>query len=270
MGQTNMTARQLMDTKPFKVSENTLVNSIPVVCYVVKAGLIFYVKAFIARKFSFNRVDIYGNTPLHYAASTKRSKLVSLFVEMGLSTCLTNKRGQTPLMIAILNKRYDHIPMLKDAMFVRDAQYNGPLHHAILEEDVRLLHALVLNTPPLPKTWVLTFTHPKDYHLNYFPQTESLPALSLAISYMKFTMVKELIQLGADKNASYSNQTPLSILNGIARTLRYGGTFKTDRRTQKDVKRMWGVLEDDTNINRTTYNFSDKHTGLLSGNCTYI
>lgn len=265
-----MTAKQLMDTKPSQVSENTMINSIPVVCYVVKAGLVFYIKAFIARRFSFHRTDIYGNTPLHYAASKKRIELVQLFVEMGLSTTLVNKRGHTPLMIAILNKRYDHIPLLKDAMFVRDHKYNGPIHHAILEEDVRLLHALVLNTPPLPKRWFLTFATPVEYHLNYFPQVESMPALTLAVSYMKNNMVKELIDLGADKQASFRNHTPLDAMNKILKTLRYGGTYKPYVCTELEAKKLWAVLEDDTNVSRNTFDYSDKHTSLLNGVCTYI
>ncbi len=270
MGQISMTAKQLMETKPSQVSENTIINSIPVVNYVVKAGLIFYIKAFIARGFSFHRIDIYGNSPLHYAASKKRIELVELFVEMGLSTTYVNKRGHTPLMIAILNKRYEHIPLLKDAMFVRDRKHNGPIHHAILEEDVRLLHALVLNTPPLPRRWILTFATPVEYHLNYFPQAESLPALTLAISYMKNKMVKELIDLGADKQASFRNQSPLDAMNNILKTLRYGGTYKVYRCTNLEAKKLWAVLEDDTNVGRTTFDYSDKHTSLLNGESTYI
>ena len=168
-------------------------------------------------------------------------------------------------MIAILNKRYDHIPLLKDAMFVRDTKYNGPIHHAILEEDIRLLHALVLNTPPLPKRWILTFATPIEYHLNYFPQAESLTALSLAISYMKTNAVKELIDLGADKNASFRNHTPLDAMKQILKTLRYGGTYKCYACTDLEAKKLWAVLEDDTNVNRTTFNYADKYTSLLNG-----
>lgn len=270
MGNTvNISKEEFARTKPWLFDENVTIGkeNTPLVFFVVKLGITSAFNVFIQRGFNFNMVDEFGNTPLHYAA-TKSGIFVQALVARGLDIMAHNAKGQTPLVIAVLNKRIKHIPILAGAMFIRDNDYMGPIHHAMkMKSDMKLdmVKELIRYTPALPSYWLLTYTEPVVYHLNYFANTESFPPMHLAVMTMDKTMVRLFLSMGGDMNSEYSGKTPKSILVQIGSTLRYGGIFPTDYCTRQEVMGMWAVLTKDTNVHRNVLAGANNHTGLLSG-----
>ncbi len=55
-----------------------------------------------------NAVDIYGNTPLHYAIRTKKYKLVNMLLDASADPNSINKDGVSPLREALLTKPFDY------------------------------------------------------------------------------------------------------------------------------------------------------------------
>jgi len=64
-----------------------------------------------------NAIDVYGNTPIHYAVRLKRPDLVARLVEAGADVNVVNGEGVSPLRQALLDKPYSQecIKSLLDA-----------------------------------------------------------------------------------------------------------------------------------------------------------
>mgnify|MGYP003335942898 CR=1 FL=1 len=263
---TNISRTEFSSTRPWLFDENVTVGEqkTPIVMFVVKARLTGAFNVFRQRKFNFNIVDEFGNTPLHYAAESNGLYVEALLNE-GLDPCAQNKKGHTPLIVAVISKKTNHISLLADAMFIRDKDYNGPIHHAIKLRSTDMVKELIRYTPKLPKHWILTYNEPVDYHLNYFPNVEGFPPMHLAVVNMDLPMVKLLLSLGGNINSEYNGKTPKRILVGIGASLRYGGVFPMKQCTKERVMEMWSVITEDTNVHRHVDASADRHTGLLTG-----
>ena len=118
---TNISRKEFSRTRPWLFDENVTVGEqeTPIAMFVVKARLSGAFNVFIQRKFNFNIVDEFGNTPLHYAAESG-GVFVEALVNEGLDPCAQNNKGYTPLISAVISKKIEHIPLLASAMFVRD------------------------------------------------------------------------------------------------------------------------------------------------------
>lgn len=263
---TNISRQEFSRTRPWLFDENVTVGEqeTPITMFVVKARLTGAFNVFIQRKFNFNIVDEFGNTPLHYAAESG-GIFVEALVNEGLDTCARNNKGHTPLISAVVSKKIQHIPLLAGAMFVRDNNLNGPIHHAIESRSTDIIKELVRCTPPLPKHWILTYNEPVDYHLNYFSNVHGFPPMHLCVTNMDIELVKCILTLGGNINSEYNGESAKSILVSIGATLRYGGIFPTDICTKEQVMEMWSVITDDTNVHRHVNARADRHTGLLTG-----
>jgi ankyrin repeat protein len=263
---THISREEFARTKPWLFDENVTVGNqqTPIVIFVVKAGLTGAFNVFIQRRFNFNVVDEFGNTPLHYAAE-KSGVFVNTLVKNGLDPCAQNYKGQTPLISAVLSNKKEHFQLLSTAMFIRDTRFRGPIHHAMGLNDLELIKELVRYTPALPKHWILTYNEPIDYHLNYFANVESFPPVHLSVMSMDMEMVKCILLMGGDVDSEYNGKTARGILVSIGATLRYGGIFPTDICTREEVSEMWSVITDDTNVHRHIDAGADRHTGLLTG-----
>lgn len=261
------------NVNPWLVEENTVVGTekTPLVCFVAKANLMYMVDIFIKRRFNFNVVDFAGNCPLHYAADKKTPEMTEKMLEQGLDPLLTNKFGQTPLLVAVLTKRYHNVKILSSAMFIRDRKGNGPIHYAIRHSDESMVRLLVENTPYLP-WWELAkgYSDPLSFHLNYFCDGNMFTCLSLSVIRMDYNMASCLIDMGADKGAEYNGKTPKSILAKVGSKLQYGGICPTKTCTNDDVIKMWGILSKDIDVYRNVYNDDTQYTGLISGTHKYL
>jgi len=251
----NVTREEFSDCKPWLLDEYVTIGTseTPIVHFVVKAGLFSCFKVFVRRGFNFNILDAHGNTPLHYAAE-KDVRFVADLLELGLSDTAYNNHGMTPLTIAVLNKKYSNVPLLKDAMFIRDNKYNGPIHYAIMANDKRMIKSLIENTPVGFLSSGLyaksVSSCPEDYHLNYFTNAEYMSAISLAVSMLYEDSIRVLMEYKVDMNAKCNGKTPISILTG--------------KRVRGDPKllHIWSILTRDTDVYRNIG--GGNQTGLLT------
>ncbi len=263
---TNITRGEFARSKPWLFDEHVTVGKeqTPIVFFVVKAGLISTFNVFIRRGFNFNIVDEFGNTPLHYAA-IKSGLFVSTLIDVGLDPCYRNKKGQTPLILAVLNKKIEHVKLLRSSIFTRDEHCNGPIHHAMRLEDTNMVKELVKHTPDLPKHWLLTYNEPIDYHLNYFANDQMFPPMHLSVIKMNKDLARCILSLGGDVGSEYNGKSSKSILARIGSSMLYGGNIPTERCTREQVVEMWSILTDDTNVYRHIDATASRETGLLSG-----
>lgn len=234
----------------------------PLCIFVVKGNYKTQIEILAKRGADFNVMDSFFNTPLHYAAE-KRTDLVSLLIDLGVHKCLQNKRGETPLHIAVKNQRYDYIRSLSDAMFIKDNEGKGPIHYAIEQNDVEMIQLLVVNTPSLPILWISSYTlEPLDYHLNYFANNDGLTPLSLAIFEMKEKSIIALSNHGANPKIKYKNKSPNDYIVEISRSLVYGKDQLQCK--ENDVLKIYSIINHETDVHRNVYGESTIHTGLLS------
>lgn len=259
----NVRARDITGYDFKTIDPNTTIGSeqTPLCIFVVRGNYRTQYQLLSDRGANFNIVDFYGNSPLHYAAERECNFIRSL-VDKGLDPSLKNKRGLTPLHIAVKNKHYEYIYHLKDAMFVTDNEGNGPIHHAILNQDIRMIQFLLVNTPKLPMTWLMTYCEPKEFHLNYFGNHENFTPLSLAIHKMHPYVIAALINHGADPTALYNKKSPNDHIAQIRRRLLYDDDKKAC--TKEQVLHIWSIINKDTDVYRNINPCADKHTGLLS------
>lgn len=238
----------------------------PLVIFVVRGNYKTQFHILLDRGAKFKIVDFYGNSPLHYAAERK-CDFIQYLIEKGLDPCLRNKHGLTPLHIAVRNKHYEYIYHLKNAMFVSDNKGDGPIHYAIKNGDSEMIHCLLVNSPSLPMTWVMTYYEPKEYHLNYFANGSNLTPLSLAIDTMNVQIIALLVDNGADPKAKHNDKSPNDHIAKIRRSLLYDNEQK--QCTKEDILKIWSVVNNDTDVHRNTNLFANKYTGLLSGTAKF-
>lgn len=248
MGNTNVITREdAYQTNMMTVSKNTVVGELkePIAVFVVRARLKNALRTLISRRFNFHVTDHDGNTPLHHA-----SEIADMVVPLlPLSNVFSqNNFGHTPLSIAVMNQHYDAIPFLKDAMYKRDLNGNGPIHYAIELGDTDMVKCLVRCSPALSKFSVF---EPEEYHLNHFCNENKESPLCMAVKRMDEPMVKTLVDLGAIA----TDKVKVALVS-------HG---KTD-----ESIRMYGTLVQDTDVNRNVKTDADKYTGLLSGENKYV
>jgi len=234
----------------------------PLVIFIVRGNYRTQFQILSDRGAKFNIVDFYGNSPLHYAAERK-CDFIRHLMDKGLDPCLRNKHGLTPLHIAVNNKHYEYVYHLKNAMFVTDNNGDGPIHYAIKNGDIKMIHFLILNTPSLPMSWLLTYSEPKEYHLDYFANGSDITPLSLAIDTMNVHVIASLVDHGADPKAKHKGKSPNDHIAKIRRTLLYDNENK--RCSKEDILNVWSVANNDTDVHRNINTYADKYTGLLSG-----
>ena len=269
----DISRKDFASINPWIIDEDTCIGRerMPIVCFVTRANMLHFLEVFVHRKFNFNVVDHAGNTPLHYAAEKKTPELVYRMLEMGLSPTQTNKRKQSPLLVAVFMKRYHNIKPLAEAMYFADDKGNGPIHYAIRASDESMVRLLMANTPEL-SWWHVAQGHtdPREYHLNYFCDAGAFSPLGLAVILLKYDMVVCLIDMGADKSIECNGKTPKSILAQIGTNLLYGGVFPTKRCTREEVLRMWSILTKDIDVYRNIDAGATGFTGLVTGVHKYL
>lgn len=276
MGNTSVkdiSKEKFSNVNPWVIDEKTVIGTenIPLVCFVTKANMLYMVDVFIKRRFNFKVTDYAGNTPLHYAADKKTPEMTEKMLEQGLDPMVTNRHGQTPLLVAVHTKRYHNVKLLSEAMFVCDGKGNGPIHYAIQQSDESMLRLLIENTPYL-SWWEIAKGHTDatSFHLNYFCDSAMFSPLSLAVVTLNYKMASCLIEMGADNSVECNGKTPKSILAKIGSRLKYGGIFPTKRCTREDVLKMWGILSSDIDVYRNVTENNTPYTGLISGTHKYL
>lgn len=260
---TNISRFEFAATKPWLLNENVTVGKqkIPVAAFSVRAGLMSSFNVFIQRGFNFNLMDEFRNTPLHYAAEKKHDYVTAL-LHHGLSPTRYNLKGQTPLMIAVRNGQYQHIKALAEAMFIRDNEYNAPIHYAIETNDVKMVQLLLKYTPKIPSSWIFTDCSSLDYHMHRLMNNESMSALCMAVLKLKYEVVECLMSFGADPSMEYKGVSAKSILAKMGTKNTYGDIFYSKHCTKEEIARMWGILTKDSDVNRNIG--SGLHTSLLN------
>jgi ankyrin repeat protein len=235
----------------------------PLCIFVVRGNYQTQVQILSERGANFNVLDSLLNSPLHYAAE-RRSDLVKFLVDWGVPTCQQNKRGETPLLIAVKNEKYEYIHPLRDAMFIVDNEGKGPIHYAVENNDATMIQFLTANTPALP--WYC-ITEPLDFHLNFFANGDGFTSLSLAVFNMKKTAILALAQHGADPDAKYQNKSPNDYIVEISRSMLYG----TDSVpcTKNEILKVYAIVNKETDIYRNVQATSNLRTGLLSNTMKY-
>ena len=258
----NITRYEFAATKPWLLDEDVTVGKeeIPIAVFSVRAGIMSYFNIFIQRKFSFHYVDEFGNTPLHYAAE-KNHDYVSALLENGLSPTRYNIKGQTPLMIAVKNGRYQHVKALLSAWCIRDCECNAPIHYAIEANDVKMVMLLLSNTPNLPYTWVFTNYTPIQYHMHCLLNSESMSAFCMAVLKLKYEAVECFMSLGANPDLKIKGMSAKSILAKMGTRNTYGDIYYSKHCTKKEIDKMWSILSRDMDVNRNVG--GDLHTRLL-------
>ena len=235
----------------------------PLCIFVVRGNYKTQVQILSDRGANFNVLDSFQNSPLHYAAE-RRSDLVKFLVDKGVPTCQQNKRGETPLLIAVKNEKYEYIHPLRDAMFIADNEGKGPIHYAVENDDVTMIQFLTVNTPALP--WYC-ITDPLDFHLNFFANGEGFTSLSLAVFNMKKNAILALAQHGADPDAKYQNKSPNDYIVEISRSRLYGKeSFPC---TKNEILKVYAIVNKETDIYRNVQANSTLHTSLLSNTIKY-
>jgi ankyrin repeat protein len=78
----NITRFEFAATKPWLLDEEATVGKeqIPIAVFSVRAGIMSYFNVFVQRGFSFQYVDEFGNTPLHYAAEKNHDYVSALLL----------------------------------------------------------------------------------------------------------------------------------------------------------------------------------------------
>tara|TARA_B110000008_G_scaffold271037_1_gene302003 strand:- start:3995 stop:4789 length:795 start_codon:yes stop_codon:yes gene_type:complete len=258
----NITRFEFAGTKPWLLDEEATVGKeqIPIAVFSVRAGIMSYFNVFVQRGFSFKYVDEFGNTPLHYAAE-KNHDYVSALLENGLSPSRYNLRGQTPLMIAVKNGRYQHVKALLSVWYIRDYKCNAPIHYAIEADDVKMVMLLLSNTPKLPSTWILTNYKATEYHMHCLLNSESISAFCMAVLKLKYEAVQCFMSLGADPDLEINGVSAKSILAKMGTRNTYGDIFYSKHCTKKEIDKMWSILSRDMDVNRNIG--GDLHTRLL-------
>ena len=254
---TNISRFEFSATKPWLLNENVTVGKeeIPVAAFSVRAGIMSMFNVFVQRGFNFNFVDEFGNTPLHYAAE-KNHDYVTALLNCGLSPTRYNLLGQTPLMIAVKNGRYQHVKALSSVWYIRDYKCNAPIHYAIEANDVKMVLLLLSNTPKLPSTWFFTTYTATEYHMHHLLNSESMSAFCMAVLTLEYEAVKCFMSLGA--NPDLAAKTVLAKM-GTRNT--YGDIFYSKHCSKKDIDKMLSILARDTDVNRNVG--GDLHARLL-------
>lgn len=66
------------------------------------------IQELVKRGLDVNAIDYYGNTPLHYAARSKRTDLIELLFNAGAKINIVNMDGVSSLRQLLLSKPYDY------------------------------------------------------------------------------------------------------------------------------------------------------------------
>ncbi len=258
----NISRFEFAATKPWLLNENVTVGKqkIPVAVFSVRAGMMSYFNVFVQRGFKFNFVDEFGNTALHYAAE-KNHDYVTALLHCGMSLTQYNIRGQTPLMIAVKNGRYQYVKSLCSAWYIRDYKCNAPIHYAIETNDVKMVLLMLSNTPAFPLSWIFTIYNPLEYHMYCLLNSESMSAFCMAVLKLKYEVVQCFMSLGADPNLQINGMSANSVLAKMGTRNTYGDIFYSKSCTKKEIDKMWSILAKDTDVNRNIG--GDLHTKLL-------
>ena len=99
-------------------------------------------------KVRMNRVDLLGNTALHYAVLNKNLEMLQVLVEYEIHVNAVNKQHETAfLLTARLNWLEGMQRLLDTAVKIRsktvDAQGNNPLHHAVRARNAGMINLLI-------------------------------------------------------------------------------------------------------------------------------
>lgn len=84
-------------------------------CFLVTAVIIRdveFCKALLAAGENVNRPDMFGHTPLHYAAMRGFEEIATLLLANGADVSVTNRKGRTPLYLAAINGQVDVVKLL--------------------------------------------------------------------------------------------------------------------------------------------------------------
>jgi len=146
-----------------------------------------------------NIKDFDGNTPMMTAIKVGNVAIAELLIEKGADINASNKEGFTPLQLAVLSndKKMMKILLAKNVKISTEKSDNGSLLHASCgQTDMEIIKDLINKEPKL---------------LNSLDGNDMTP-LHIACAYGNKKLALELIQLGADVNASaVGGVTPLHI-----------------------------------------------------------
>lgn len=87
------------------------------------------IQELVNRGVDVNAIDCYGNSPVHYAARSKRADIIKLLFNAGANINIVNLQGVSPLRQLLLSKPYDYesIKILLHAGADVDQKVNGGL-----------------------------------------------------------------------------------------------------------------------------------------------
>jgi ankyrin repeat protein len=81
-------------------------------CECAKRGDLNEANLLIAEGVDVNMVDLYGVTPLHFAADRGHKEIVQLLISKGADVNVVTKYGLTPLSLATIVKKRDIMELL--------------------------------------------------------------------------------------------------------------------------------------------------------------
>ncbi|XP_059143881.1 transient receptor potential cation channel subfamily A member 1 homolog isoform X2 [Physella acuta] len=146
-----------------------------------------------------NATDVYGQTPLHFAAMRGNDVACSHFLfyrtKINIEAC--DNQGMTPLHTAALHKHLDIARMLIDAgahLMCRDKEQSTPLHHAAAEGNIDLVRLLLEAGAKSPEGWITVteMVNATDIEMN--------TPLHVAVEHCHYDVVKLLLEKRADVN----------------------------------------------------------------------
>ena len=176
-----------------------------------------------------NARDAKGRTPLHWAVYIGSYDMAEFLLKHGADPNAVNRRHRTPLHWAVLKPGSELTRLLLSKGAdpnIRDKRKRAPLHWVILKpnEDTERLKlskrttASQMETFP-PLYWDESDLEKIDLLLEYeadpnLTTIDQKTPLSLAVSYERLSIVKRLVNAGANVNLKdYADDTPLHLLS---------------------------------------------------------
>lgn len=174
--------------------------------------------------FQINRpIDDHGHTALHWAVAMGDIALVRTLLARGADTNARNKRGETPIIRAVIftnnfekGTMAELLGLLQDSIVTPDNFSANVLHHTIMTTNSRVRRkcALYYLRNLLEAANRLLKTHQMDQFLNHQDRSNGDTPLHIAVKFSSKRCIKLLLDFGALPHISnHDGNTPEQMLS---------------------------------------------------------